>query len=110
MTLRLIVRHAINRHGYNVWLLRDDGHAMRFAQPVEFTFGDPKDDSFLMPEPTLFLPLQDFNMIADSVRNEMIANGLQPSAALLEGELKATKYHLNDMRRLVFDTTGEVKP
>jgi hypothetical protein len=76
-----------------------DGRLVRVAKPITLEFVEfvPRTPTI---EPTLMLPHGQMRELFRAFMEEMVRKGLMP-AQPLEGELKATKFHLEDMRRLV---------
>ena len=103
--IKFIIREAWNRRGFNIWIINEiENHRYFFAEPFEIKFSDkPQDGASILPEPTFFLKDCDFQTIRTSVINELTQSGIEPLAIAKEAELKATKYHLEDFRRLVFE-------
>lgn len=107
--MKLIIRPAFNRTGYHVWLLQETGNGYRVAKPLNIELSDERtDEAFLLPEPTLFLTLQELNQLKASVESEMIAGGFKVGGERLDGILEATRKHLDDMRRLVFKPADSI--
>lgn len=99
--MRILIRQSWARAGYDIWLLKERGPDLwSVAQPTDFVFED-KDGSFMLPEPTIKISRHDYEGIRKSLEDELISNGFLKSSAFLDGELKATKAHLEDMRTLV---------
>lgn len=102
--MRLIIRKAWNRLGYHVWIAEDMQHGTSIAKPVTLEFGEPfKSEAFELPEPTLYLNYRNWDSLKKSACDEMIAEGIIKDPARIQGELEATKKHLEDMKRLVFE-------
>ena len=53
------------------------------------------------------LSKEDLNAFSNAMKTAMIESGFLQESASLEGELKATKGHLDDMRKLVFDYSNQ---
>lgn len=105
--MKLIIQPAWNRAGYNLWVLQEDGSKYRVAKPSCLEFGDTKeDDSFQLPEPTIFIRHREWQELQASFKSEAIANGLYKDPIRLQGELEATKRHLEDLQKLVFTLHG----
>ena len=73
---------------------------LAFAKPVELEFevkeeGAPK-------EPVITIPAESAESTLQEMIQDLASRGIQTDqAALVEGELKATKSHLSDMRQLL---------
>lgn len=105
------ISQSFSRAGYDIWLFhRDVSNQVRVAKPILLEFGEPKSDAFLLPDPTLYLTQSGFDSLVNGIRKEMIGNGWLPKAEMLEGELKATKSHLDDMRKVAFSYLNKVDP
>ena len=69
------------------------------AEPL--TFRDlTKDDEAMRLDPTFYIQHED----AQHLMNELWKIGIRPSDIGTAGHLESVKYHLEDMRKLVFDT------
>ena len=93
--------------GINIWIQREDGLSRTFsiAEPVELNFVSrqkEKDEGDTI-KPTLKIGFdgRDFLLaMLDAINKFGIHEKVDTSARL--AELKATSYHLEDMRKLVF--------
>lgn len=86
---------------------RDEKGCLYVAQPMIFK----KIEEGSIIHPTLQIPSYSSNEAQDFLRqllNEIKRNGLELNLEV-EGELKATKVHLEDMRSLVFAIRKDVK-
>lgn len=101
--MRIVLRKSWSRRGYDIWLFQNHTHV---AKPIKLEF-EETGDGYLLSEPTLQVSSEQWHMLRDSLKEELVANGFQPKADVLEGELKATKIHLDDMRTLVFKEIKE---
>ncbi len=107
MINRVIIRQAWDRDGYNIWLMRESELGKQLVEPFTLKLREPvQSDAFLLPEPSVFLRTMEFQSMRKSFEEEMIANGWSKDRAALEGELKATEKHLDDMRKLTFSFRG----
>lgn len=100
--MRIVLRRAwgVRGGGFHIWLV-DENNC--FVKPLELSFSDPRNGACLLPDPTLTLEQRDWDALVQSLDTELLANGIVKQAASLEGELKATKFHLEDMRSLVLE-------
>lgn len=98
---RLIIRKEWSRKGFGIYLIDQDRGIDKVAKPVNFEWEDISAGSLFPPSPTFFLDREDFDSVRSSVINELIGAGIESSATANGAELKATKYHLEDMRKLV---------
>lgn len=101
--MRLIMQRAWNRAGYNIWIVQEDGDQYRLVKPVTLEMSEPQSYGFELPEPTLFLREREWADLKRSFHDEAISNGLYKDPIRLQGELEATRKHLGDMQRLVFE-------
>jgi hypothetical protein len=86
-------------------LARTFDHTTRtYAVATKIDFEDvPESKVGMRVEPFAFLD----EMEAQTLMNDLWRCGLRPSEEVGSvGELRAVKYHLEDMRRLVFETEG----
>lgn len=61
-------------------------------------------------EATFTLPEYEGRELLKDLAEELDKNGIKTSKdAKMEGTLEATRYHLEDMRKLIFKTTAPVK-
>lgn len=75
-----------------------DGQSRK--KKVVTSMGAEEIDIGVQAEPTLRLSMED----AQTLMNDLWHCGIRPTDGVdSPGELKATKYHLEDMRKLVFD-------
>lgn len=71
------------------------------VEPIEFKLTEHKEGAPV--NPTIKLPYHVSNEFLQSMAEEIEARGIRPSKVLpYESELSAIKYHLEDMRTLVF--------
>lgn len=100
--VKAIIRTAWNRDGINLWFFRDDGQRLYVAKPFEIAFEEkPRDNAWELPEPTVFIRSNEFKELRESLVEELASAGvIDRTAAETARELKATKYHLEDMRTL----------
>lgn len=99
--MRLVFRRQFHRRGFAVWIVRDDGHQFQVGKPTSIAFEDAESGAFALPEPTFEITDREMETLISSVKEEMIGQGLESPAVASAAELKATKYHLEDMRKLV---------
>ncbi len=99
--MRIIFRRQFHRRGFAIWLVRDDGTRYAVGKPTSVEFEEQSSGAaFLLPEPTFEITDREMETLMSSVKEEMIGQGLESPAAANASELKATKYHLEDMRKL----------
>ncbi len=100
--MKCTIRQAVNRNGFSIWFYKDDGERIWVAKPFEITFEEkPRDYAWELPEPSIFVRRPDFDELKASLIEELAANGIiDASVKETQRELKATKYHLEDMRKM----------
>ena len=94
---KFFVQRNIYCEGYELLGVKCDGDNRRYL-----TYGYSKVNPQLSPdsESKLFLSDEDAQKLIDALWN----SGVRPSNIVQErSSLESTKYHLEDMRRLVFD-------
>lgn len=102
--MRLIIRQAWDRDAYQIWLMKDK----RIAKPFEIEFGEPQEsDAFELPPPSIWIRREDFTALRQSIASEALANGFTELVNPFKDQMTAIKYHLEDMRRLVFEPPNE---
>ena len=99
--MRIIIREAWDRNGYNLWLMKDG----RIAKPFAMEFGEQRDENsaWMLPDPSLFIRREEFIQLRQSIASEALANGFTELVNPFRDQLSAVKYHLEDMRKLVFE-------
>lgn len=104
MKLRARVKREDYYDGYSLMLWGEDVNVIYRVKPLEFEIWN---DHEAVPEPTLFVSKKDIRMgnnVLQELMNELWREGLRPADDVGSvGELKSTKYHLEDMRKLVFE-------
>ena len=91
----------------NIYIIEEDERGQRFiAQPMKLVF--KKFDEYLETQPSIKIG-RHFGKVTNFMKNLATAlaqAGYEPEVEKeLKGELKSTKYHLEDMRKLVFKGT-----
>jgi hypothetical protein len=90
----------------HIVITRLDGRKTYVAKKVELVFEEIPEGSFFK-EPTLAIDWYHANDFKEALKEALDGEKLPPSA--VEGELKATKVHLEDMRKLVFEETFPIQ-
>ncbi|MBT9166730.1 MAG: hypothetical protein DDT19_00054 [Syntrophomonadaceae bacterium] len=72
------------------------------AKPIELVFYEVEEGATL-PEPTLKLSGREGKLLLQALAKALTEHGIKIGTADITGELKATQFHLEDMRRLVFE-------
>lgn len=101
MKVKLDYQPEFHRFAMWFYLEKADGK-ISVVKPMEMVFKDIEEGSSL-PEPSLEIPHRLFTMgilqsMVDAIREEGIKS---KQDELTEGELKAIKYHLEDLRKLL---------
>ena len=95
MGTRIMVRNDPVRRLYNIWVTNVTDRHIAYATNIEFKVVE---EGSLIPEPLLNLDETD----AQGLMNELWKAGVRPTEEGTIGQLEAVKYHLEDMRSLVF--------
>ena len=82
----------------HIIITKHEGNKVYAAKEVNLVFEELPEGSFFK-EPTLRIGWYSANDFKAALKEALDAEKLPPSA--VEGELKATKYHLEDLRRIV---------
>lgn len=97
MRVEIEFNHALL--AFDIWIFNERDE---LAQPMELTWV-PVDEFGMHQEPSLRLPRMDGELLFQALAAKLDQNGYRPdSLAQLQGTMEAQKYHLEDMRRLVF--------
>lgn len=107
-SLKIMIQESIGNFSVNVWFYRkniaDKFEVMSINKDGLPVFTEQK-EAFTIPIPTFAIPIPMWN----SFKNAILAEMPNPNIGVFEAELKATKYHLEDMRKLVFKRENEDK-
>lgn len=96
------VRRNPFTEGINIYFGLEDSKGLFVAKPVELKY-EKVDDTGRDVEPSLFIPRGLASGFLEAVLDAIEREGIKSkSTATVEGLLEATKYHLEDMRKLVF--------
>ncbi len=100
---KIYIQKGLDFDGISIWFIEDlGGGQYSVAKPVDFTFVTHKDSDINTP-PTIklnsFFAQEFLHAWAEALKEEKIS---VEDTFNLEGQLQATKYHLEDMRKLVF--------
>lgn len=101
--IKIFFDTAYDFGGIRLWITdRDhDGRVLRVAKPFTLVWADH--DVEARPEPTIVLhQIEGTHIIRDFIAEAEKAGFKMPKVPE-QGELAAVKYHLEDMRRLVFE-------
>lgn len=105
--MKLIIRESWSRSGYDIWLLKKSGQGLHVVEPAILKFGEALSPANRLPEPTAHFEKEEWDSLRESFQSEMIANGIWQEPQKSIGELAATKLHLKDLQRLIFDGARE---
>ncbi len=90
---------ALGGGAYSIYFIDDEGY--RVAAPMELVWQEVEIDAPL--EPTLTLMGRDAEALFQAFAETLDQSGYRPdSLAQMQGTMEAQKYHLEDMRKLVF--------
>ena len=102
---KVVVNQKPGKFGVDIYIMQVDklGKHISVAQPVEFVFKEVKKEDEFKIKPTIELG----PFFADDFLKALVEaakeNGLKPEEDyVMKGKLEATRYHLEDMRKIVF--------
>lgn len=102
--VEVVIREDWSIGGYAVYLFMEKNGKRYLAETNEFSFKEVGDEAMLLPSPTFqFSTKLDARVFLQDFSNELNNQGMKPNNDAVHGELKATKVHLDDMRKIVFD-------
>lgn len=110
--LDVVIRNLYDAFGMGVWIIdRDDNnHVVRVLRPVEFKWQEYA-QGHLLPEPTIAGRTAEVEMIFEKFIEQVKEAGYGRDKLSIEsGELKATREHLADMKKLVFTPPPHFTP
>ncbi len=88
-------------YGMSLWIIEDMPNQRLVAKPVELVF-EPLEIG-LLPDPTLKFSSSKGTEFLSSLADALAASGIiANSLKTNEQQIEAIKYHLEDMRRLIF--------
>lgn len=105
--MRLVIRDLFCKKAYGIWIIEDriiQGVRQSFvAKPCKLSFEErPECQAF--PEPTFEIEDHHIHELITSGTMEIEMSGLgKQLTSTHKAEIDAMKYHLEDMRRLVFE-------
>jgi hypothetical protein len=102
MSFKVYVEHSIVTEHLNIFIIEKKPDGRKFiAKPVNLTFETMPDH--ITVEPSIEIPGEYSREFLQSFADAIEKTGIRPTGKpVLENELTATKYHLEDMRTLVF--------
>jgi len=89
--------------GFNMWIMERKEGKTFLVKPIHMEV-EEKDDAFMLPEPSLFLNHDQAIDFFRGMASELRRHGyevIEPDG--IAQELKATKFHLEDMRKLALE-------
>ena len=103
---KVVVNQKPGAFGVDIYIMQIDkfGKHISVAQPIEFVFKEVKKEDEFKIKPTIELG----RFFADDFLKAWVEaakeKGLKPEEDyIMQGKLEATKYHLEDMRKIVFE-------
>lgn len=101
MTLRIELRHDENILGTKLYILDDRDDRLFVAEPIELTFSEVDMTQELLP--TMRFDRRSGERFLSSFADALARLGFRADELKAkDGELGALRYHLEDMRELVF--------
>ena len=98
----VIIRHDPDFMGTNVWLVHKKGSELTTVHPIDLMLTTTI-NSWETPEPTLTFSGHDSIQFLQGLADGLAEVGFRPDILKAsDKELSATRYHLEDMRKLVF--------
>jgi len=99
----VIVRYDKSFAGVNVWLVHKQGSKETVVLPVDLTMTTSLEPAVMPPEPTLRFNGNDAGQFLQGLADGLVEAGFKPDELKVADEkVEAIKYHLEDMRMLVF--------
>jgi len=95
--------HAIA--GMSLWIYDEDADGrITIVEPINLTLRKEYEPGVIAPEPTIRFGRSDGNDFLNGLCNALVEAGFKPDEIKSHNkETEAIKYHLEDMRKLVFD-------
>lgn len=91
------------KDGFDLWIFKRANNKCYLAEPINLKFKEMP-ETFVLPSPTIEMHYDFAIDFLRSMAEELKRHGynvFEPDA--ISKELKSTKYHLEDMRKLVFN-------
>lgn len=99
----VIVRYDERFARVNVWLIHKQGSKEIVVQPVDLTVTVNLEPAEMPPEPTLRFHGNEARQFLQELAEGLVDTGFKPDELRIANErVKATEYHLEDMRLLAF--------
>ena len=109
----VIIRYDEDFAGLSIWFIKKEGGSLTVVSPIDMTSTTTVGPGFEMPEPTIKMGDVGARQILQGLVQALVDAGYRPDELKAQDkELDATKFHLEDMRRLVFEPLSplEVPP
>ena len=105
--MKITFRKSWHKASIDVFVFEQVGNQTRWVKPCVLEFEDELRDqcSRLPDEPTFSIHPEHWSELKKSIQKELEIMGDIPEQSGLRGELKATKYHLEDMRKIAIQAT-----
>lgn len=86
---------------FSMYIIKRDNEKKYVAKPIKLEFEELKDND-IYPKPSLVIPDSFADELMEDLAKQLDENNIKTdSNAKMEGILKATKYHLSDLRELL---------
>lgn len=106
-----IVRYDADFGGVAIWLVNQTVGKREVVRPIDLTITSELKPYLEAPEPTFRLSGHQAEQFLQSLAEGLVLSGFKPDELKVANEtLRATKYHLEDMRKLVFEERVDEKP
>ena len=100
----VIVRYDEFFKGVNVWFVHRQGNKETVVLPINLEQRTEIEPAVTLPEPTLQFHGNDARQFLQGLAEGLVDAGFKPDEIKVADEkVKAINYHLEDMRRLVFE-------
>jgi len=100
----VIIRYDEEFAGLNIWFVHKEGGINSIVSPFNMEIRTTVEPGVILPEPTIRLTEIHAKQFLQGLANALAMSGFRPDELKAkDSELKATKYHLEDMRKIVFE-------
>lgn len=97
--MKIKINHNACTDSLELYFYTDQGERRSICKPLDMVFQDHVNGELV--EPSLTIKGRHANNFLQEMANVCYKEGVRPEGqAILENELTATKYHLEDMRKL----------
>lgn len=107
MKIKVYLDYERHLNAVSMWIvgIKENGNRV-FVKPVDMTFEEVEEGAYR--EPTFRFDRHFADEFLESLAGELINMGYRPDELKAkEGELTATKYHLEDMRKIALEEKHE---